>query len=105
MKFTREHLKKFVNEYFAGGVTCQAFTDAITDYLEGMLSWTQWVHFQAHLGICLGCRRYLRQMKQTIETLGRIPQEPIPPAIREEILQRFRNWKTRATHQGPSSTP
>jgi len=43
-----------------------------------------------HLGMGLGRRIYLRQMKQTIQTLGRPPQEPVPPAVREELLRRFR---------------
>ncbi|HJU03521.1 MAG TPA: anti-sigma factor [Nitrospiraceae bacterium] len=90
----REQVKKFVNDYFAGGVACREFTEAITDYLEGHLSFRERIRFQIHLGLCLGCRRYLRQMKQTITLLGKLPEEPLPPAVREEILHRFRTWKS-----------
>lgn len=90
----RDRITKFVNDHLAGGVTCQAFTEAMTDYLEGRLTFRQKVRFQAHLGLCLGCRRYLRQMKQSIEVLRQLPDEPIPLHIREEIFQRFRSWKT-----------
>jgi hypothetical protein len=90
----RERLKKFVSDYFAGGVTCRELTEAITDYLEGHLSFQQRIRFQVHLGLCLGCRRYLRQMKHTITLLGKLPEDPLPPAIREEILHRFRTWKS-----------
>ena len=93
---TREDLKNQVIDYLAGKLTCKEFTEAITDYLEGDLTFTQRVRFQMHLGMCMGCRRYLRQMKLTIRTLGRLPEEPIPPAVRNELLQRFRSWKTRS---------
>jgi len=89
---TRNELKKIVNHYFAGAVTCQQFTEAITDYLEGSLSFKEWLRFQMHLGICLGCRHYLRQMKYTIRTLGKLPNEPVPAHVTEELRKRFRNW-------------
>ena len=94
---THEDLKNKVIDYLAGKLTCKEFTEAITDYLEGELTFTQWVRFQMHLGMCLGCRRYLRQMKLTIRTLGRLPEEPIPPAVRDELLQRFRTWKAKSS--------
>ena len=90
---TREDLKNFVIDHLAGKVTCQEFTEAVTDYLEGSLGFLKWVRFQMHLGMCIGCRTYLKQMKQTIQTLGKLPEEPIPPSVREELLQRFRTWK------------
>lgn len=94
---TREDLKNQVVDYLAGKLTCKEFTEAVTDYLEGDLTFTGWVRFQMHLGMCLGCRRYLRQMRLTIRTLGRLPEEPVSPAVREELLRRFRNWKTRSS--------
>lgn len=92
---THNELKNLAIDYLAGKVTCKEFTEAVTDYLEGSLTFLQWVRFQMHLGLCLGCRRYLRQMKQTVSTLGKLPAEPIPPAVQEELLRRFRNWKRR----------
>jgi len=90
---TREELKMTVMEYVGGHVSCKTFTEAITDYLEGNLSFVDRLRFQMHLGLCLGCRRYLRQMKLTIRTLGTLPEEPIPAAVRDELIRRFRTWK------------
>ncbi|MEW6683353.1 MAG: zf-HC2 domain-containing protein [Nitrospirota bacterium] len=87
-------LKDRVIDYMAGKVTCKEFTEAVTDYLEGHMPFITWLRFQMHLGMCLGCRRYLKQMKQTVETLGKLPEQPIPPAVREELFQRFRTWKS-----------
>ena len=92
---TRDDLKNQIIDYLAGKLTCKEVTEAITDYLEGRLSFGKWVRFQMHLGLCFGCRRYLHQMKPTIRTLGALPAEPIPPAVRDELIQRFRTWKTR----------
>jgi predicted anti-sigma-YlaC factor YlaD len=92
---TRDDLKNRVIDYLAGKLTCKEVTEAITDYLEGNLSFGEGMRFQMHLGLCFGCRRYLRQMKLTIRTLGALPAEPIPPAVRDELIQRFRSWRGR----------
>ncbi|MGH7232395.1 MAG: anti-sigma factor family protein [Nitrospiraceae bacterium] len=92
---TREEIKIYVMDYLAGRMTCKEFVEIVTDYLDGSLSFGKRIRFQLHLGMCLGCRIYLRQMKQTIETLGQLPQEPVPPAVREELLRRFRTRKAK----------
>ena len=74
-------------------LTCRELTELVTDYLEGRLVFGQRLRFQLHIGMCRHCRAYLRQMKTTIRALGRLPQEPIPPELAEDLLQRFRNWK------------
>ena len=40
---------------------------------------------------------YLKQMQQTIQTLGRLPEAPVPPEVRAELLRRFRNAKTKSS--------
>jgi len=87
---TRKEIKVYVLDHLAGRLTCKEFVEMVTDDLEGSMSlWTR-ARFHLHLGMCLSCRIYLKQMKQTIHTLGRLPQEPVPPAVREELLRRFR---------------
>jgi predicted anti-sigma-YlaC factor YlaD len=92
---TRDDLKNRMIDSLAGKLTCKEVTEALTHYLEGSLSFGERVRFQMHLGMCFGCRRYLRQMKLTIRTLGALPAEPIPPAVRDELIQRFRSWRGR----------
>jgi predicted anti-sigma-YlaC factor YlaD len=74
-------------------LTCQELTEVVTDYLEGRLTFMQRLRFRLHIGMCRHCRAYLRQMKLMIRTLGKLPEEPIPPSVEEELLQRFRDWK------------
>jgi anti-sigma factor RsiW len=68
-------------------------TELITDYLEGRLPVGDRLRFQFHLGTCTYCRAYLKQMRQTLATLGKLPEEPIPEDVQQELLRRFRSWK------------
>ncbi|MDQ6733107.1 MAG: zf-HC2 domain-containing protein [Nitrospirota bacterium] len=93
----RDAIKRSLADSFSGGMTCQAFVEAVTEYLEDTLSWSDWVRFQMHLGVCVGCRRYLSQMKQTVQTLGHLPHEPVPLTVLNELIARFRTWKNEST--------
>jgi predicted anti-sigma-YlaC factor YlaD len=74
-------------------LTCRDIAEIVTDYLEGRLSLVDRIRFHLHLGFCRDCRRYLRQMRQTVRRLGKIPDEAVPPDIQEELLRRFRGTK------------
>jgi anti-sigma factor RsiW len=76
-------------------LTCQQLTEIVTDYLEGRMSFTDRMRFQMHLGMCKHCRAYLRQMKAIVKTLGRLPAEPIPDEVRDELLAQFRKMQPR----------
>jgi predicted anti-sigma-YlaC factor YlaD len=73
-------------------LTCQQTTRLVTDYLEGTLSWKDVIRFQLHIGMCMHCRRYLRDMKVTVRTLGMLPRGAVPQATMDALLERFRNW-------------
>jgi predicted anti-sigma-YlaC factor YlaD len=74
-------------------LTCRELTELVTDYLEDRLSFGQRLRFEMHLGLCGDCRAYLRQMKQTIATLGSLHGGDIPEKASKELLTRFRAWK------------
>jgi predicted anti-sigma-YlaC factor YlaD len=74
-------------------LTCRELTELVTEYLEGKLSIGQRLRFEMHIGLCSHCRAYLRQMKQTVQTLGKLPEESVPPEALNQLLQRFRDWK------------
>ncbi|MFO0623557.1 MAG: zf-HC2 domain-containing protein [Polyangia bacterium] len=74
-------------------LSCQDITALVSDYLEGRLTFGQRVRFQLHLGICRGCRRYLAQMKQTVQLLGKMPDEPPPADVQAQLLAQFQTWK------------
>ena len=74
-------------------LSCQDITEIVTDYVEGRMSFGTRVKFHFHLGMCTHCRRYLRQMRQTIQMSASLPREPAPQAVRDELMRRFRDWK------------
>jgi predicted anti-sigma-YlaC factor YlaD len=78
-------------------LTCKELTELVTEYLEGRLSFMDRVRFQMHIGMCRHCRAYLRQMKLTIATMARLPDDPIPPETRDALLERFRDWKKKSS--------
>lgn len=72
--------------------TCRDLTELVTDYLEGRMGLAERVRFRWHLGMCLSCHAYVRQMRRTIALLGELPEEPVPAAVRAELLVRLRGF-------------
>lgn len=76
-----------------GELACQEMVELITDYLEDALSRSQRRRFEAHLAGCEHCTEYLRQMRATIRLTGRLREEDLTPAMREEFAELYRRWR------------
>ena len=74
------------------GITCQDITEQVTLHMEGEQSWGGWLKFRMHVLMCRDCMAYLRQMEMTVSTLARMPGEPLPVEVEDELLKRFRDW-------------
>ncbi len=74
-------------------LTCQELVELVTGYLEGAMSAPERARFEAHLAVCPGCRNYLEQMQRTIDSLGQLTEDSIPPQTKEELLAIFSRWK------------
>ena len=74
-------------------LTCQELVELVTDYLEGALPSAERARFEEHLTGCAGCQAYLEQMRDTISMLGRVTEESLEPATRDQLLDLFRNWR------------
>ncbi len=74
-------------------LTCRELVEVVTEYLEGTLPPDERARFEAHLAECPYCRIYLEQMRRTIRTLGMLTEDAIQPAVRDELLQLFWDWK------------
>ena len=72
---------------------CQELVEVVTDYLEGRLSPADRARFEAHIDDCEYCATYLEQMRMTIRTLGRIPEESLSGDTRGTLLAAFRSWR------------
>jgi len=75
-------------------LVCQEMVELITDYLEGALSRSQRRRFEAHLSACEHCTEYLEQMRATIRLTGRLQDEDLTPAMRDEFTALYRRWRS-----------
>lgn len=73
-------------------LTCKDIATLATDHLEGRLSFGQRLRIRLHLAMCRHCRTYVEQIAQTIDTLRRMPMDPVPARTREALLTCFRDW-------------
>jgi anti-sigma factor RsiW len=71
---------------------CRELVELVTDYLEDRLSPADRARFEAHLAECEYCETYLDQIRQTIRTLGRLPEESLSTEARDGLLAAFRGW-------------
>lgn len=74
-------------------LTCKQVVELVTDYLEEALSPENRARFDEHMASCPYCQIYLEQMRQTIHTLGCLPEETIPPKALDALLEHFRRWR------------
>jgi anti-sigma factor RsiW len=80
----------------AAGLTCREVVELVTDYLEGTLSRRDRRRFEQHLAACDGCTAYVEQMRLTVEAAGRVTEESLSPAARDELTAAFRDWRSGA---------
>jgi anti-sigma factor RsiW len=70
-------------------MTCRDFADFLGDYLSGELRADILARFEAHIGVCPNCVRYLAQYREAIE-LGRSAlldgSAAVPLEVPEELI-------------------
>jgi anti-sigma factor RsiW len=74
-------------------LTCQELVELVTAYFEGALADGDLRMFEEHLEVCDGCRRYVAQMRTTIELTGRLAEDSLDPEARDTLLAAFRTWR------------
>jgi anti-sigma factor RsiW len=74
-------------------ITCQELTEALTDYLEGVMSAEDRARFEAHLAVCDGCATYVEQMRQVITTVHELRPDDVETTAPDNLLEAFRAWK------------
>ena len=76
-------------------ISCQELVELVTEYLEGALPPAERARFEAHIVPCDGCRKYLEQIRKTIELTGRLTPEQLDPQAEAALLGAFRQWHSR----------
>lgn len=74
-------------------VVCREAVELVTDYLEGALSARDRARLEAHLADCPHCTEYLRQIRVTIDALGRVEPESLSAEARDELVALYRRWQ------------
>ncbi len=74
-------------------LACNELVELVTDYLEGALSEAERARFEAHLRLCEGCSNYLGQMRRTIEVVGRLDENGVPPGVMDRLVEAFRGYR------------
>ncbi len=65
--------------------SCKDITEHSSDYLDRNLPWWKRMGYWLHFVMCVHCRRYLDQLKLTIDTIGKSPEATTPNVSPEEI--------------------
>jgi len=78
----------------AVALSCQELVELVTDYLEDVLPPDERARFDEHLEVCRACRRYLEQMRRTVELTGSLEPESLSPEAEATLLEAFRHWKS-----------
>lgn len=74
-------------------LTCADIVKLVTDYLDGAMTPAERHRFEGHIAICPPCRSYLDQMRTTVELVGGLREEDVPPEMEEHLLSAFRDWR------------
>ncbi|HET6643834.1 MAG TPA: zf-HC2 domain-containing protein [Gaiellaceae bacterium] len=74
-------------------LTCADIVKLITDYNEGRLDPVERRRFEEHVSICPPCRSFLDQMRMTVELVGELREEDVPPEMEQHLLDAFRDWR------------
>jgi anti-sigma factor RsiW len=78
-------------------IVCRKAVDLFTDYLEDALPTRDQARLEAHLAGCPYCAEYLRQMRTTIDALGRAEPGPLPPQTGGELIALYQRWAATST--------
>lgn len=73
-------------------LACRDVVELLSDYLDGGLDPPLAAAVERHLALCPACIGYLRQLRQTIGLLGRLPEETLSDRTWTELLVTFRGF-------------
>ena len=63
----------------------------LSAYVQRQLTLVDRLRFELHLGLCRDCRVHLRHLRSMADEPGGESPAPLPGAVRDEILTRFKD--------------
>jgi len=73
--------------------TCRQAFGLVAEYLDGALSTADRRRFETHLAECEHCTEHLRQLELAVALTGRIREQDLDPAARDDLLALYRRWR------------
>lgn len=77
-------------------LSCPEMLELLTAYLDGALAVQDEVSFDAHLGLCRGCRTYLDQFRETVRATGTLAECDVPAPVMDDLLAAFSDWRSQS---------
>jgi anti-sigma factor RsiW len=74
-------------------LVCREAVELMTAYLDDALDAKQRARLEEHLAECPGCTEYLRQLRDTIDLLGRNSPEALDDDAVDGFVELYRRWR------------
>jgi len=81
------------DEHEQPDLACIDVVELVTDYLEGALPAATARRLEVHLETCPGCTEYVDQMRAVAGSLGGLPEDSLPPEVRDGLIAAFRGFR------------
>jgi anti-sigma factor RsiW len=76
-------------------ISCRELVELVSDYFEGALTASDRARLESHVARCGNCAAYVRQMRETITLMGRLPAPTLSVETEGQLRVAFREWKAR----------
>jgi len=74
-------------------LVCREAVALISAYLDGELQFRDRDRLEAHLVDCPHCSEYLRQMRITLDALGRVEVDDLSDVAVDELVALYQRWR------------
>jgi anti-sigma factor RsiW len=75
------------------GLACRRAVTLMSEYVDGRLGGPARARLERHLDECPGCVEYLAQLRHTIDALGHVEPDDLPPEAVAEFVELYRHWR------------
>jgi len=85
------------DESSRAGLTCRELVELVTNYFENALPPEEYARVVEHLAECVGCDRYVEQLRETIGAVGTLKEKDVSPQTQERLRALFQELNQEST--------
>ncbi|NVJ65771.1 MAG: zf-HC2 domain-containing protein [Gammaproteobacteria bacterium] len=71
-------------------LSCKKIVENGSEYLEGDQGSWQRLNYKMHLFMCVSCKRYVKQLKQTIAMIGLSPKQEPSVELEQKLVEEYK---------------